>query len=840
MYKPIILIFLLLASVTCFAAKRTKTEAEAIAKSFGNSKLALRNLSSDEGLRLAYACYGDGISLRSTAESAYYYVFNLGNEQGFIIISGDDRASDILGYSDAGSFDIDAIPQNFRNWLGYYQTAIEMLEDMPETRSQSVELQSDEADFPDKIEPLLGKIAWGQREPFNALCPIIPGTDTRTIAGCVATAMAQIMKYYEWPQKGKGSKSYITEKHRIKLNVDFSQTTYDWANMLDTYTGNENEAQKNAVATLTYHCGVAAEMNYSYESGALQQTAARGMKDYFSYSNAMMLYDRTFYTSAEWYAMMKSELSAARPLFYVGGSDKNTAHAFLCDGYDSNGLFHINWGWLGSSDGYFNISIVEPSNMAGYNGAQNMIAGIYPAKGTMPAPDITMFTTNGEDGTTVSLTSYETGRYDSTTYVTYFYHTCVSNFSGIIAAALYDDTTLVELLHCDTMKGMAGYSGYMLIDTIAISDRIQPGKYSLYPAYSADGIRWKRIISPLLKPVGIWVNVGEQRVSYSLMTDNMPVLELTNLKTVNDFYAQYTYGSIEATIRNTGKTEAYTSISFMLLPVNVKIDEFIAGTTTQFFSNQVDSKYIMLLPGEKKTITFTPAITVSSGRYNLYIIERKAYNFLNKTSPYRITVLAQPALQLTEQIAFDNNAAVQYGDTLTVNIFNNGADFQGYVFADLSNAADGELYESLSPIEINVKRNGIQTLEIPLKGTKELLGDYTLQLVFSTNKVKETPLFSFTPEKYATLNFTVTDASATTPVSTGITLYPNPASDVLVVNSAEPVNRITVFDLKGQNVVAVTGSAGTISIPVHHLPSGVYILRCETAQKVYTQKFIKQ
>ena len=191
----------------------------------------------------------------------------------------------------------------------------------------------------------MGGIKWNQDSPYNNLCPIINiSTSKRAVTGCVATGMAQVMKYYQWPVTGTGSNSYTTSTKHIPLSLNFSQTTFDWANMTETYNGSSSAAQKNAVATLMYNCGVSVNMDYAESSGAASTASAKALVNKFGYNPNIQHIDRRYYTRDEWKSIIKDELSAARPVLY-GGDDGTSGHFFVCDGYDNNDFFHFNWGW---------------------------------------------------------------------------------------------------------------------------------------------------------------------------------------------------------------------------------------------------------------------------------------------------------------------------------------------------------------------------------------------------------------------------------------------------------------------------------------------------------------
>ena len=306
---------------------------------------------------------------------AAFYIFNTPN--GFVIVSADDCATPILGYSNEGQFDTENIPiqlqdylQGFVNQIQYgIENQIEADErtarqwEMVRTIGRLTNNRTDEV-----VEPLL-TTKWGQRYPYNMFVP----SDCPT--GCVATAMAQIMKYWEWPVQGVGEHSYLWNGQILSAN--FGETTYDWDNMLDDYDNNPGtQEQKEAVATLMWHCGVSVNMDYS-PNGSGAGLNSGTLIDYFSYSDEMSLEYSWDYSTASWNARLKDCLNLGRPLYYMGHQYSGSGHAFVCDGYDINDMFHFNWGWDGGFDGYFSIGVLYV-NTLNYNYENLAIFNIHP------------------------------------------------------------------------------------------------------------------------------------------------------------------------------------------------------------------------------------------------------------------------------------------------------------------------------------------------------------------------------------------------------------------------------------------------------------------------------
>ena len=296
-------------------------------------------------------------------KAAAYYAFNIGDNDGFVIVSGDDSLTELVGYSDSGSFDSDNIPDNMHSWLQTYSDYVASVQN-GESKAKRQQLGKVTTVV---VRPFV-TTEWNQGEPYNRLTPILQG-NTHCATGCVATAMAQVMKYYEWPERGTGSNKY---QHSVfgTLSMDFSQSVYDWDNMLDIYSSyydgsnnlvpEYNDEQAGAVAKLMYDCGISVNMNYWESSGASTSRITYAFENYFNYDSETFYRDNM--TSEKFMTTLLAELDERRPAL-ICGTGLGGAHAFVADGYDSNNFVHINWGWGGISDGYFNINYLDPDNL---------------------------------------------------------------------------------------------------------------------------------------------------------------------------------------------------------------------------------------------------------------------------------------------------------------------------------------------------------------------------------------------------------------------------------------------------------------------------------------------
>ena len=303
----------------------------------------------------------------SNRGEACFYAFNVG-EEGFVIVSADDRFRPIVGYSNEGPFET----ENMSPELAFY------LEKIIEARTSRNAVLFDNTAEEWASVANTGKLIsrnggrgvdficttkWNQDSPYNLYAPDAPGgPGDRCYAGCVATAMSQVMKRWNHPLQGTGSHSYYCHGHGT-LSANFGNTTYDWDNMPDRLGGASQE-EIEAVALLMYHCAVAVDMDFSPSgSGANSWDVPYAIRHYFSYSNQCSLKSRDEYSIFAWQDMLKEQFDLGWPVYYSGFSNSG-GHAFVCDGYDDDDLFHFNWGWGGSSDGWFVIDEIDYAGWA--------------------------------------------------------------------------------------------------------------------------------------------------------------------------------------------------------------------------------------------------------------------------------------------------------------------------------------------------------------------------------------------------------------------------------------------------------------------------------------------
>lgn len=379
------LLLLLFTAETVWAERVSETEAFQKAKAFmsGRGMRQQRQQQAPRSLRMAVKGYRTGVQQRPDAD---YYVFNAADEGGFVIVSGDDRAVPILGYADQGSFRADSMPEGLRCLLESYAEQVANLDDEPVGRLREMETTPTRT----SISPLIPS-RWNQNAPYCNLTPQI--SEKSTYTGCVATTLAQVMYYYQYPTGPTTSipaysyTAFDADDKSFKMSLDeLPATTFDWTSMTPTYNSNSSDESKEAVAKLMQYCGWAVQMQYGlHASSAYAEQIPYALKNYFGYDAGVRLAYRTWYSYPEWVSLIYAELAASRPVM-LGGQSLGGGHSFICDGYNTDDYFHFNWGWGGNSDGYYRLSALNPyeqgvggsSTLDGFSTSINLIFGIQP------------------------------------------------------------------------------------------------------------------------------------------------------------------------------------------------------------------------------------------------------------------------------------------------------------------------------------------------------------------------------------------------------------------------------------------------------------------------------
>lgn len=379
MKRFLFLLILFLGGIAS-AENVTEDQARQLALSFWKSALITRG--GTPSLQLAFD--SESIATRSSGLEPAYYVFDNAGGPGFVIVAGDDVAMPVLGYSFEYEFPKDNLPVNLKAWLEY------MRDEVNEARRSGTKAEAVVTRTWGNIvagTPVveLETAKWNQERPYNMLCPTVNGQFSYT--GCTITALAIVMRYHQWPEKGVGTlPGYQTYTHSVTVPDLPLGHTYDWENMLLEYPySGYSQAEATAVATLMRDCGIMVQADYgpvgSFGTAASTYYIPAGLKTYMGYDKRTRIISRNYYTTSEWNSLMQAELDSNRPVIYSGFNEE-AGHAFVLDGYTDQGYYHVNWGWGGYCDGYFLLTALDPvgqgagGSEGGYNMSQDAVIGI--------------------------------------------------------------------------------------------------------------------------------------------------------------------------------------------------------------------------------------------------------------------------------------------------------------------------------------------------------------------------------------------------------------------------------------------------------------------------------
>ena len=473
-----------------WAGPITEGQAKAVAENFLASHGALTT-------RLITAHKAPRMGATPTSGQVAYYVFNGDrSNSGFIIVAGDDRAPAVLGYSDRGTFDVNDVPPAMQEWLDGYAAQIEELDKGAQAAPQ---LQARPA-----IRPMVPAV-WSQNNPFNILFPYLP-SGNHAYVGCVATAMAQVMYFWQWPVRPTSSIPAYTSTYKISstdtLKIYMPElpiVDFDWSAMHDTYMTNDTASQAALAASmLSLYCAQSLEMTFKpNSSGVSTSNIPVKAATYFDYDASAHMEGRESYTTQGWADLIYGELTAGRPVMY-SGNKKSSGHAFICDGYDGNGMFHINWGWNGQSNGYFVLNMLGPdllgtgsaSGAYGYIYSQGAVVGFQPNKGGSHIFEVT--------AENVKLDSYVGTRdYTSdpfTIYVSGQFHNFTSDTLDLrFGWGLFQNEELISTLYSAYNHTLRpGYYHNHVNRELQFGENKTSGTYRIMPMYTEyDQDNWR-------------------------------------------------------------------------------------------------------------------------------------------------------------------------------------------------------------------------------------------------------------------------------------------------------------------------------------------------------------
>lgn len=471
--KQLLLLCCCLLSLEALSAERSKQEMATIARVQLNSLAAARRAgttNADEDIRL----------LKS---SATYSIFGSSKTEGFVVVSRDDAFQPVIGCSEQ-RFDEQSMPEGLRWWL----TEIDSSLAWRLANGQYAAM----ADF----TPVDNFIAttWGQESPYNSLCPST-ASGVQSPAGCLAVAMAQVLKYYEYPASSTGTSTYTSTSERsVALN-----TAFDWQNMLMDYANQAaTDDQQRAVAELMRDCGYVCKTEYKYNySGARFHSAAYGLITNLGFdSNYLVLADKEGYSDEEWNAIIYRELSARRPIIFGGQDRSKGGHAYVLSGVNSQGLIWVNWGWEGEANGWFDIAdlTVRAHNTSfSFNSGWQMIFNLHPYPGTdgirpMPKSDFCMYDFTSNAPSTYELTVSGMKVKTKIAYPVFPTNYHYLPFRGVMVLRVIDDDTRqvanIDMLSVNQEVKVLYATNF---DISADLSTLPNGRYTVYVASKAEG-----------------------------------------------------------------------------------------------------------------------------------------------------------------------------------------------------------------------------------------------------------------------------------------------------------------------------------------------------------------
>ena len=820
--RKLLFSFLFLAvAISSLAVQIGVGQAKAEAMRFFSADSRLKSVSGEK-LVLAYT--------ERSADHDNFYVF-ANAKRGYVIVSADDCAVPILGYSTEGTFDAENIPDGLKFMMREYKNEINYAIERG-LKVESAEIRAvEETMLP--IAPLCAS-RWNQGEPYNNLCPDY-SSSKKCVTGCVATAMAQIMKYNNWPEQGKGSNSYTTSINDTDrtLSLDFSDIAFDWDNMTYLYGANSTDVEKDAVAMLMYACGVSVNMNYGLSSGAPSVMVPIALANYFGYDKSVKMAMRDYYSYRDWNNLVYSELAAGR-IMYVSGFNDKSGHAFVCDGYDKNGYFHINWGWGGISDGYFRFSALNPSSQglggseSGYSSGVSIVYSIKPDEGGEEYQEVSYAEDFVPNVTSVSKSN--TSAQIGFTFGLARVRNTYSGTSDILMGAyvvnkVTDDSLFVGSdvywrVECgDWMRTGDDKKMYF---SASVLMNLQKGTYRFSPAFYDTS---HEIMGDAKVPFNcidhVDMVVDDSGITFIVPEKGESKLETEDVKFNTAFYVGESY-SVEVTVRNTG-----VEYNGAIYPVIINDDNQIQGSLTTI--------YFDIPQGESSTHTIVADVPdIATGSYSFALADGDLNLISNK---YPIEVKTSPGSYniVASNFAVENSTNVDPANVhIKADVECTNGFFNDVIYVWIFDASGNGLFYNASPKMVLDKGNST-TVDMSIvhadaeQGTSYLTALYT----YNNGWKQLTKALKFTTS--------IPTGVAAMRADGELKVFVDKSGDELNIESPESVSEVRVYSLAGSMVAAAdAGGENSVSVDISALSQGVYIVQTDTASGTVVKKIVKK
>lgn len=760
--------------------------------------------------------------------SPVLYVFEA-EEGGYLVVSADDVAVPLLGYSSGEKFDAENMPENMRWWLSQYQTEIEHA---VKNGVESFDGRSSRTERA-AIAPLL-TTRWNQSAPYNNLCPTDENMQ-QCVTGCVATSMAQVVNYHEWPATLKDPVfEYAWGDHGYNLRWTF-KGEFDYANMLDDYKSNNyDDVQATAVAQLMKACGYAVSMDYSPSaSGAFTFNIPTALINHFDYDSGAYLAYRDYFSLSEWEDLIYNDLKTCGPVIY-GGDNASAGHSFVCDGYQGDGFFHINWGWGGVSDGYFRLSALDPDSqgiggsMSGYNMGQDAVIGLKrPSADSKPKQEVTCV--NTLNATFDAMANSITLSGDFINYyneVDFYFGVRLTDESGATVKDIFN--ARLYSLPAPKSNGSMTYFPKYTIPSVGVPE----GTYRMYPIIKlADGSIQSIPVTADQEPFLSLTRTGDD---ISIVKPVRGVFSVTDLEFKTPLFLGRSYsisgkaswtGDISVTNPIMGvfmtesslETAIYADVAmahefgpdgevleFEYVGNGLTTDMGLVPGTTYYFAMAV---YDSTNESGVRLISDIVPIELKANVGNAVVSSIFSIEDVNNVNPDNI--VANVALSCKSGYFYDSVVVV---------------------FANMSGAVFSSFYSE--KISLEAGQNANVKVIGNISGAKP--GDEYLTALFINNQ-QAGNAYKITIGDYSGIADVIADGVV------GVVASPNPAVDYTIITAGSEISRVDLIALSGSVVstaAEINGSEARVDVST--LAPGIYLARVVTATGVETVKIVKK
>lgn len=879
-------LLLLISFIVCFSMFGKQID-ENTARTVGQNFLITKpNSSASFRTAKLQMVYKSNLSTNKS-NTTFFYIFNVATD-GFVIVAGDDTVIPILGYSTEGNFDSNNIPQNVAKWLEGYKNEIRSIVEQNIQPSTDINENWKRLRNGDKINTtsqyksnttskiMLGvapiiQTKWDQSPFYNALCPIDAQANEQTVTGCVATAMAQIMKYWNYPATGSGRSDYQHKKYG-KLSAIYANRTYKWSEMPLSVT-----SPNSAVATLMYDCGVSVEMDYGISatggSGAwvIQNSpkpfanAEYALKTYFGYDSSLkgVKKEGIYSSDASWTSLLKTEIDAGRPIIYAGfGFGGTNGHCFIADGYDSNNLLHFNWGWNGMADGYYIVGALNPKysngnpvtdgngNSLKFNSFNHAVIGI------KPPTSVTTYNLALNNNLTPSATTIGYGNAFSVS--TNIKNSGANTFTGDYTIGIFDSNgnfiDFVETKVNNILQGGYTYSNNLVFSNAGLFSML-PGNYILGLYYRPTDGDWK-----IVQNSGSFTNF----TSITVVNPNPLKLNSSMVVSPSTTLTQGQSASVNLNIVNNGNTTFIGQYKVGLYNLD--------GTFVQDIAiiNEADGLPIGYTYNAPFLTFSTSSVTANPGSY-LIALQHKSttgsWELTGSTStflnPVNVTVIEAPLLadvyEDNDSFAKSKSLPITFsGNTTSVKTVGSnahlGTDIDNYKIVlptGFNYTITPRLQDSFSSNNnIAYTLDGLFSYSSDGVTWSEAFDDVITGNITINNGgtiyFKTAPYFQGNTGTYLldiNLSRTASLGLAENELGKTLNIYPNPTtSKVFFDNSNYNFGNVSVVNSLGQEVskVKFNSFSNNQEIDLSGLVAGVYVLKFTNDQTSKTTKIVKK